>query len=84
MNLSRYHPAEGEACNASLKIWKRMGINISLIDLTKAYLQLHVHLDLWKFQVVRYKGRTFCMTRLGFGLNVAPKIMSCVYGRFSI
>ena len=72
------HTAESVACNESLRIWRRMGTNISLIDLKKAYLQLHVHPDLWKFQVVRYKGRTFCMTRLGFGLSVPPKIMSCV------
>ena len=72
------HIAESVACNESLRIWRRMGTNISLIDLKKAYLQFYVHLDLWKIQVVRYKGGTFCMTRLGFSLSVAPKIMSYV------
>ena len=32
--------------------------------------------DLHKHQLVRWKGKVYCLTRLGFGLNVAPKIMS--------
>ena len=46
------------------------------MDLKSAYLQIRVTEDLWKHQLVRYKGNLYCLTRLGFGLNVAPKIMS--------
>ena len=46
------------------------------IDLKSAYLQIHVDSSLWKYQQVKYKGQTYVLTRLGFGLNCAPRIMS--------
>lgn len=70
------HTAKSSVCGEKLRIWRRMGSNLSLIDLRKAYLQIHVHPDLWRHQVVKYKGRIFALTRLGFGLSVAPKIMT--------
>lgn len=70
------HTAESSVCGEKLRNWRRMGSNLSVIDLKKAYLQIHVHPDLWKHQIVVYKGKTFCLTRLGFGLSVAPKIMT--------
>ena len=33
---------------------------------------------LWKYQLVRYKSKTYYLTRLGFGLNSAPNIMAPV------
>ena len=47
-----------------------------MLDLQKAYLQLHVDTSLQRFQAVRYKNKLYVMTRVGFGLNVAPKVMS--------
>ena len=70
------HTAESSVCGEKLRSWRRMGCNLSLIDLRKAYLQIHVHPDLWRHQVVKYKGKNFALTRLGFGLSVAPKIMT--------
>ena len=58
-----------------------MGSNLQIIDLRKAYLQFHVDSSLWRYQVVEYKGRRYCLTRLGFGLNVAPKIMTLVLNK---
>ena len=55
-----------------------MGLNLCIIDLKTAYMQLHVSRELWKFQVVRYKGCVYMLTCLGFELNVAPKIMAAV------
>ena len=52
-----------------------------MLDLRKAYLQLHVDADLQRFQAVRYKGKTSVLTRLGFGLAPAPKIMTRVLGK---
>ena len=43
-----------------------------------AYLQIHVDKALWPFQTVVFRGQHFCLTRLGFGLNVAPLIMKSV------
>lgn len=48
------------------------------VDLKAAYLQLHVSQELWKHQLVKFKGKTYCLTRLGFGLNCAPRIMTKV------
>jgi len=55
-----------------------MGSNLGVIDLKTAYMQLQVDPELWKYQLVRYKGKVYALTHLGFGLNVAPKIMSAV------
>ena len=49
-----------------------------MVDLKSANLQLRVSKNLWKYQLVRYKGSTYCLTGLGFGLNSAPKIMSTI------
>ena len=49
-----------------------------MVDLKKAYLQLHVDRELWPYQTVMVNGRRYCLGRLGFGLNVAPLIMKAV------
>ncbi len=54
-----------------------MGAN-TIIDLKSAYLQLHIAERLWLYQLVKYKRTTYYFIRLGFGLNVAPKIMVTV------
>jgi ribonuclease HI len=72
------HTGESEVCGEKLRRWRRLGGNVKILDLRKAYLQLHLTENLWKYQVVKYKKKTYCLTRLGFGLNVAPKIMSAV------
>lgn len=70
------HTAQSDVCHEKLRSWRRMGDNVSIIDLRKAYLQICVTQELWKHQVVKYKKKHYCLTRLGFGLNVAPKIMT--------
>ena len=49
-----------------------------MLDLRKAYLQVHMHQSLWSYQTVLFKGRRYCLTRMGFGLNVAPSIMQTI------
>ena len=44
----------------------------------KAYLQIQVHPSLVHFQVVVYQGKLYVMQRMGFGLNIAPKVMDTV------
>ena len=46
------HTAESEVCSSKLRLWRKLGNNLAVIDLSKAYLQIHVHPDLFKFQVV--------------------------------
>lgn len=72
------HTGASDVCAEKLRLWRKKGKNIKIVDLRKAYLQIHVGSHLWKYQVVRYKGETYCLTRLGFGLNVAPKIMTAI------
>jgi transposase InsO family protein/predicted aspartyl protease len=82
--LNRYvssHPGASDVCDETLRKWRRVGDNIALLDLRKAYLQLHVDQTLWKHQVVEYQGNCYYLTRLGFGLNSAPKIMSLILAK---
>ena len=65
-----------DVCGETLKKWRRMTEASKMVDLKSVYLQLTVSKNVWKHQLVRYKRRTYCLTRLGFGLNSAPKIMS--------
>ena len=55
-----------------------MGDNLSIVDLRKVYLQIRVDPAMWRYQVVQHNGRKYCLTRLGFGMNVAPKIMTSI------
>ena len=51
---------------------------MSLLDLRRAYLQVRVSESLWSFQTVMFSSKRYCLTRLGFGLNVAPQIMKAI------
>ena len=48
------------------------------MDLRWAYLQIHIDKSLWPFQTVKIKGQKYCLTRLGFRLNIAPQIMRSI------
>ncbi len=60
-------------CTFASKLWewRQLGSNVSLLDLRKAYQQVRVSETMWPFQTVVFAGRRYCLTRLGFGLNVA-------------
>ena len=51
---------------------------MSLFDLRRDYLQVQVSESLWPFQTVMFSGKRYCLTRLGFGLNVTPQIMKVI------
>ena len=69
------HTAESLVCADKLRKWRRMGRSLAIVDLRRAYLQVEVDRDLWPYQVIKHDGQSWCLTRLGFGLSVAPKIM---------
>ena len=76
------HPGIDTAvCQEKLREWRKLGSNACVLDLKKAYLQLHVDVSLQRFQAVKYCGKTYVMTRMGFGLNVAPKIMTKILSK---
>ena len=64
------------ACDETLREWRHRRTKISLLDLKRAYLQLHIDRSLWKYQVVQFGGKLYYLTRLGFGLNSAPRVMT--------
>ncbi|CDW57882.1 hypothetical protein TTRE_0000618001 [Trichuris trichiura] len=74
------YPAQADSDVGAQKLreWRRQGANVSLIDLNKAHLQIRIDESLWPYQTVVFKRRRYCLTRLGFGLNVAPLIMKAV------
>ena len=51
---------------------------MAVVDLQKAYLQLHVEQRLWPYQTVIVHGKRYALSRLGFGNSVAPQIMKTV------
>lgn len=65
-----------DVCGDTLRKWRQMRGASTIVDLKSAYLQIHVAEKLWRYQLVKYDGRTYCLTRLGFGLNCAPRIMT--------
>ena len=75
-NYVSCHSGGSAVCDETIRKWRQSGKNLALLDLKKAYLQIHVDKNLWKHQIVSYRGKYFYLTRLGFGLNCAPIIMS--------
>ena len=57
--------ARADICTEKLREWRRAGSNVSVLDLRKAYLQVRVPQSLWSYQTVLFKGRRYCLTRMG-------------------
>ena len=79
--LNKYvecHTGDGvlDVCSDRLREWRQIEGHASIVDLQAAYLQIGIDKDLWKYQIVQYKDKMYCLTRLGFGLNSAPRIIS--------
>lgn len=76
------HPGPDSAvCPEKLRKWRRMGTDVRMIDLRNAYLKIYVDQTLQPYQCVLFKGRTYVMTRMGFGLSIAPKVMGQILSR---
>ena len=71
------YKADADVCTQKLREWQQ-GNNVADLDLRRPYLQVRVHRSVLLFQTVMIKGRRYCLTRLGFGLNEDPKIMSAI------
>ena len=65
-------------CRDKLREWRKKGSNCAVVDLRRAYLQVHVDESLWTYQAVTWHGQTYLLTRLGFGLSIAPKVMTAI------
>ena len=72
------YTADADICAEQTRRWRRMGTDVALLDLKKAYLQIHVDKKLWPYQTVIFRGKRHCLTRLGFGMNLSPSVMKAV------
>ena len=75
------YTAEADVCVDKLRTWRKMGVEVTALDLKSAYLQIHVKKSLWCYQTVIFEGKRWALTRLGFGINVAPFVMKAVVNR---
>ena len=70
--------ANADVCGDKLREWRQMPENCAILDLKDAYMQIHAHPSCSKFQRVRFEGRNYELTRVGFGLACAPQILKAV------
>ena len=78
-NLIISHPGpSAPACGESIRKLRQMGTDLRFVDIEKAYLQLRIHPRLWGYQGLVFKQKTFLLTRMGFGLAIAPKALQMV------
>ena len=61
-------------CAEKVRKWRQLQGDLKVVDLKSAYLQICVSRDLWQYQVVRYNGRHYALTRLGFGLGFGREL----------
>lgn len=69
-----------EICHREIRRW-RSSDGGELIDISKAYLQIHLDETLQRFQCVQYRNRKYRCTRLMFGLSIGPKLLCAVLKR---
>lgn len=46
-----------DVCSGTLRKWRQVEGETTLVDLKSAYLQVRVAKELWEYQLVKYKGR---------------------------
>ena len=78
--IQSFPGGDAPACDDKLRKWRRDGCpeNFDLLDIRKAYLQVHVAEHLQPYQLVLWKSEVYKMTRMCYGLAVAPKFMDLI------
>ena len=66
------------ATDQKLREWRQREADSVVLDICKAYLQVRLDPSLLKHQVVVYDGKKYAMAGMGFGLNIAPKVMDTI------
>ncbi len=72
--LCRESVSQSEICHKVLREWRKYQTAF-LVDVEKAYMNVHAAKHLLPFQAVWVHGKLYCMTRMGFGLNIAPRVL---------
>ena len=76
--------AKTDVCAAKLREWRQKGSNVSLLDLKRVYLQVHIYKTLWPFQTTKIGGQRYCLTRLALMwllLSWRPLSVLCCHRR---
>ena len=60
--IKSYPGSDTAVCGKKMREWRKLGDDNSLLDLTKAYLQLYVDNELPRFQPVRLREQCYVMT----------------------
>ena len=60
--------ANADVCADRIREWRRLGTNVAIVDLRRAYLQIRVHESLWSYQTVIFRGQIGTASR-GWGLD---------------
>ena len=78
--IKSFPGADAPACVEKLRLWRAAGPaeEHQLLDIRKAYLQVHLSPELLRYQTVIWKGQKFVMTRMGFGLSIAPNFLDII------
>jgi len=51
--------ASADVCADKLHEWRLQGTDVTVVDLRRAYLQLHIRESLWPFQTVIFRGQRY-------------------------
>ena len=60
--LNKYvdaHTANADVCTQKLREWRQKESNVTVLDLRRAYLQVHIDKSLCPFQTVKIKGQSY-------------------------
>ncbi len=66
-----------EVCSDSVRKWRAFA-GFIVADLSKAYMRVHIVPELYRFQTIQWEGRRYALTRLGFGLSSAPRVLKTI------
>ena len=69
---------DSPVCGDTLRAWRQADTDSVLLDVKMAYLQVRVDPSLARYQVVVVTDVKYVMTRMGFGLSIAPKVMDAI------
>ena len=53
-NFVESHSGDSHDCSVTLRNWRKLGDNLAILDLKKAYLQIHVDQSLQAFQRIEF------------------------------
>ncbi len=66
-----------EVCADSVRRWRAFA-GFIVADLSKAYMRVHIVPELYRFQAIQWSGKRYALTRLGFGLSSAPRVLKTI------